>query len=703
MVLLNFSGSLAINSFSYLKACLKAGGLKSNKVTFLIPNPFEINLKLKWFYLISAIVSSLFCVRLVYLMKTNLTPLSNAKQKGSRHFATITELKREYRSVPEKSEFFKGKGGFPISRYKDRIFIDDSPVNNLLIGTTRSGKDEIYAIPAIDIYSRPKRIIDRASIIISDPKGEQACASKEVLESRGYIVHIFDLIYFKGLSFNPLQLVIDAYLRGDKSEAQLITNTLSYILFHDSNAKDKTWENWSIALTNSLILAVTIDCCAKAEKCTDEKEKQKWYNKINMYSVARLLIDLGEPKDNKKSKIDKFFESRGLNDIARLQYASVAFATSKTKGNIFANTLSQLIKFTMDDIAKMTSKNTISLEDVGFNKEHPSAVFLVMPDYDTSNHFLVTMFISQLYYMLSKKSLTHGGKCTREVIFLLNEFGNIIPIPNMAHMLTVCTGRNIRFDLIVQGYSQIYKLYGEQDGKTIISNCGNQIYLLTIEEDTAKYISSIIGGKTITVFSRSEENNLSLDKKMSEHVDTQPLLNYNELMEFKPGESAVIRVTKRTDLNGRKIKPNPIYNHDETIMKYRYEYLADTFDTKKPYQSLNITESCKHKDVDLTEIAYTPGFENDNVLEEISIQKEPLICEYLSQEQLSQIIKFFELESFDTSSINVNITVTEFDKFLQELLDNEKISQHTFDDIYTVLENAENQIPERSENIEIET
>jgi len=196
MVLLNFSGSLAINSFSYLKACLKAGGLKSNKVTFLIPNPFEINLKLKWFYLISAIVSSLFCVRLVYLMKTNLTPLSNAKQKGSRHFATITELKREYRSVPEKSEFFKGKGGFPISRYKDRIFIDDSPVNNLLIGTTRSGKDEIYAIPAIDIYSRPKRIIDRASIIISDPKGEQACASKEVLESRGYIVHIFDLIYF---------------------------------------------------------------------------------------------------------------------------------------------------------------------------------------------------------------------------------------------------------------------------------------------------------------------------------------------------------------------------------------------------------------------------------------------------------------------------------------------------------------------------
>ncbi|HCC02159.1 MAG TPA: hypothetical protein DEP60_05600 [Ruminococcaceae bacterium] len=35
----------------------------------------------------------------------------------------------------------------------------------------------------------------------------------------------------------------------------------------------------------------------------------------------------------------------------------------------------------------------------------------------------------------------------REVVFLLDEFGNITPIPEMAHILNVCLGRNIRFDM----------------------------------------------------------------------------------------------------------------------------------------------------------------------------------------------------------------------------------------------------------------
>ncbi|HEX3018082.1 MAG TPA: type IV secretory system conjugative DNA transfer family protein [Caproicibacter sp.] len=636
-------------------------------------------------------------------MKTNLTPLSNSKVKGSRHFETVKELKKEYRSVPEKEVFYDGKGGFPVSRYKDQIFIDDSPVHNLIIGTPRSGKGELFVIPTIDIYSRAEAIKDRASLIVADPKGELVCASKSTLEKRNYRVLTFDLLNFMGLSYNPLQLVLEAYLQGNIAEAQLLANTLSYVLFHDPNAKDKTWENWSIALTNALILAITIDCCAEAEKCTDSNEKQKWYNKINMYSVARLLIDLGEPKEDDKSKLDQFFSNRGLNDIARIQYSSVAYATGKTKGNIFANTLSQLIKFTMENIAKMTSENTVNLEDVGFCKDYPTAVFLVLPDYDTSNQFLATMFISQLYYVLSKKSSIVGGKCWREVVFLLDEFGNITPIPEMAHILSVCLGRNIRFDLIVQAYSQIYNLYGEHDGKTIIGNCGNQIYLLTIEEDTARKMSSLIGNKTITVFSRSEDKNLSLDKHIGEHVDTQPLLNPNELMEFKPGESAIVRITKRTDLSGRKIHPNPIFNHGETAMKYRYEYLAEDFDPQKSFESLNLSESCCHKDIHLNDIVYTPKEKSEEKeIIETSLPYDPLLNEVLAPFQKNQILRFLSLESIDSELVNFSVTITNFDGFLQTLLDSEKISQQTYDDIYTVLQNLQlSQIPERSESVEI--
>lgn len=687
MVILNFSGTLAIDYYNYLRLSMKTKAVKHG---FTMPNPFVFSwVKLKWFYLISGILSLMFSVRLGFLMKFNLTPLSDGKQKGSRRFASIPELESQYRMIPEKSDKYDGKGGFPISRYKDKIFIDDSPVNNLIIGTTRSGKGETYVIPTIDIYSRAKKICDRASMIIADPKGELVSASKSTLEERGYNVLVFDLLTFSGLSYNPLQLVLQAYLKGNAAEAQLLANTLSFVLFHDPNAKDKTWENWSIALTNALILAITIDCCSAAKNCTDKEEKKGWYSKVNMYSVSRLLIDLGEPKDDDgPNELDKFFSSRDLNDIARIQYASVAYATGKTKGNIFSNTLAQLIKFTMEPIAKMTSVNTVDLKSIGFGKERPTAVFLVIPDYDTSNQFLVTVFISQLYYVLSKESSSVGGKCPREVVFLLDEFGNITPIPDMAHILTVCLGRNIRFDLIVQAYSQIFHQYGEQDGKTILGACGNQIYLLTIEEDTARKMSVLIGNKTITAFSRTEDNSLSLDKKIGEHIDTQPLLNPNELMEFEPGESVVVRITKRTDLQGNKIRPDPIFNHGETAMKYRYEYLADDFDTQVSFRSLQLEKNCKHKDIRLSSVIYSPPPHEKSQYafqEMLAVNSDPPVSNLLQEQQAIRIKQFFESESFDVDSIDQSMTLTEFEAFLQGTLDAGAITQQTYDDIYTIL------------------
>lgn len=683
MLLFNFTGTMFLQLTDSLRSSIHHGGTP-HTVTG-ISNPFNFDwTRLSWWYMLCAIFSAAFSVHLAYRMKVNYTPLSDSQTKGSRSFATLRELNSEFQSVPEKTEKFIGHGGFPVSRFNDRIFVDDSPVNNLIIGTTRSGKTQIQVIPAIDIYSRAAK---QASMIITDPKGELSAASIAVLRKRGYNVLVFDLMNYMGLSYNPLQLVLHAYLHGDNAEAQLLANTLSYILFHDPNSKDKTWENWSIALTNALILAVTVDCCEKAEETNDREEKEKWYGKINMYSVARLLVDLGETDDNGHSPLDKFFLKRGLNDIARIQYSSVAFAAGKTKGNIFANTLSQLIKFTMEKVARMTSMNTVDLEEIGFNDKRPTAVFLVLPDYDNSNQFLVTIFISQLYYVLSKKCSMIDGKCPREVVFLLDEFGNITPIPEMAHILNVCLGRNMRFDLIVQAYSQIYHLYGAEDGKSIVAGCGNQIYLLTIEGDTAKQFSSLIGNKTITSYSRSAKDNLSLDKNISEHSDTQPLLNPNELMELKPGESVVVRVTKRTDLKGHSITPNPIFNHGKTALKYSYQYLSEDFPDAS-FQKLKLSDTCAHRETGMEEILYSPIIKVEDALVETALPFERPLNRRLTDGQMDLIRRFFRGENFDDSTIDFSMTMTQLDSLLQDMYDQKQISQTTFDDIYTVLKDA---------------
>ena len=79
------------------------------------------------------------------------------------------------------------------------------------------------------------------------------------------------------------------------------------------------------------------------------------------------------------------------------------------------------------------------------------------------------------------------------------------PIDNMSNIITVCNGRNISFDLIIQAYNQLEKLYGD-DAETIISNCGNQVYILSNSTKTAEQFSKLIGSRTDTDLQRSGKN-----------------------------------------------------------------------------------------------------------------------------------------------------------------------------------------------------
>lgn len=673
-----------LNNYIVLVCFNFFSNLFKNQFALMKNLPFFFTFYKNWwpFYCILGLFSLFVSFRIVYLFRKNFTSL-NQGQKGSRQFSTLEELQSQYIAVPATTSFYKGKGGFPISRYKDKIFVDDSPVNNLIIGTTRSGKGELYVLPAIDIYSRIQNLQDKPSIVATDPKGELSAASMKLLQERGYDVLVFDLLSFRGLSYNPLELVKNAYLQGDFSTAQLLANTLSFIMFHDPQAKDKTWQNWSISLTNALIFAILIDACKEAEEYEDPTEKEAIYHRINLYSVSRLLIDLGQVDDDGRSQLDLYFRKRPLNDIARIQYAAVEAAQGKTKGNIYANTLSVLTKFTMDNIAKMTARNTVDFEKIGFHSEKPTALFLVIPDYDFSNHFLVTMFVSQMYYVLAKKaSMTPGGKCEREVVFILDEFGNIAPIPDMSNLITVCLGRNIRFNLIIQAYSQINKLYGADDAKTIIGNCGNQIYLLTAEYETAQQFSKLIGDETITVKSRDGDP-LSLHKHFHEHIDGKPLLDPGRLMEFLPGESAVVRITKRTDRKGNKITPNPIFNHDETIMKYRYEYLPD-FAQNVSFNDLSLP--CLHKDIvmdDNIHEVHISDLKSDNLeyettdMEESSKEK---IADVLNPQKINFLLGLLPKNLMPPDEDISAMSISDMDCLLQSALDDDQITQAVYND-----------------------
>lgn len=537
-----------------------------------------------------------------YNMKMNFDDLDSG-QHGSRRFEDVKELKKQYKVIPSKTEEYEGSGGVIIGGVNEkgksyRLMIDESPVHTMCIGITRSGKGETFVVPMIDVLSRAK---DKPSLVVNDPKGELAGASYQTLVDRGYEVHVFNLIQqHMGMGFNPLQMVINAWKLGDKSLAQQYATSIGHSLYHDPNAKDPFWSESAKSLVTGIVLAITEDSLERGQE-----------EKINMYSVANFLSDLGSDEDDQgNNALDDFFQARPDQNPAKLMYATSNFAGGNTRSSIFAIAMQKLQIFTTEPNARLTAYNSMDLTDVGFG-DKPVAVFMVTPDFDSSNHVLASIFVSQLYRVNAEKATMESGKMDRHVHFMLDEFGNMPTVEGMASMVTVGAGRGFRFHLVVQAYSQIKSQYGDE-AETIIGNCSNQIYILTQDKDTAEQYSGLLGTKTITDVSRTGQL-LSTDKSHSESVKERALLLPDELMELKEGESVVIRVNKRQDNKRNKIAPRPIFNSlkSSTYHKFRYQYLAEDFDTDISVLTLPLTSN-KYHDILLNEIVFTSSFKDED-------------------------------------------------------------------------------------------
>lgn len=557
-----------------------------------------------WFYVGFYVIVLIGLVKFVYNIKMSYSSLDKG-QHGTGEFEKVNELKKQYKIIPAAKEEYEGNGGVIIAGLQDkfrpyRLFIDESPVHTMVIGITRSGKGETFVFPMVDVLSRAK---GKPSLVFNDPKGELVAASYDTLIERGYEVYVFNILQqHMGIGFNPLHLVVEAWKKGKTSLAQQYANSVTHSLYHDPNAKDPFWSNSAKSLVTAIILALTEDALA-----TGKEEK------VTMYSVANFLATLGSDNDDDgNNALDLFFQARDENNPARMMYATSNFAAGNTRSSIFSTAMDKLQIFTLEPNAKMTSYNSLDLEEVGFGNK-PVAVFMVVPDFDSSNHVLASIFVSQLYRVNAEKAtMSQGGKMKRHVHLLLDEFGNMPPVDGMASMVTVGAGRGFRFHLIIQAYSQIKKGYGD-DTDTIIGNCSNQIYILTKDKATAEQYSALIGTKTITDISRSGKL-LSTDKSHSESTKERPLLMADELMNnMKEGESVVVRANKRQDLKRRKIVPKPIFNTGVTAHKFRWEYLSEDFDNRKSILELPIMSTTYH-DLNLSEIVFTSKTEQDQFL-----------------------------------------------------------------------------------------
>lgn len=247
------------------------------------------------FYAILALFVAALDGMLIYRIRVSWKN-NNVGQKGTEYITEHSDLRKEYKAVPAMEKTYQGAGGFPVAWDGDSILIDTDPVNNLLIGITRSGKGEMIVFPMIDILSRSE---DKPSMVVADLKIELYPACKKTLEERGYKVYLLNLVEpLISMGYNPLTPVIKAYKENDYDNAELLARSIGYSIFCKANkesGENEFWDNNSAFAVQALILS-HVDDCLEADKKENEKRKQKilheYYSKMNVAQRKKVqMID----------------------------------------------------------------------------------------------------------------------------------------------------------------------------------------------------------------------------------------------------------------------------------------------------------------------------------------------------------------------------------------------------------------------------
>lgn len=452
--------------------------------------------------------------------------------------------------------------------------------HSLVIGATGSGKTTTFINPMIQILGATSA---GSSMIMTDPKGELFSLHSKYLQSRGYDVMVLDLRdTYSSYRWNPLESIWDMYEQYVKAgtgilvhddspekypELKWVAGTIlpnhrwyeyrqeAYAsreklidvinvtrqkiydeLYEDLNdlisvicpiesKDDPVWEKGARSIIMATALAMLED--------SENPELGMTKEKFNFFNINKIIAN---SEDNFR-ELKAYFDGRSPLSPAVTLSRQVVSAADTTLSSYMSIAFDKLSMFNDRGLCGLTSATDINPASFA---EKPTALFLKIPDEKDTRHGLAAVFILCIYKALIKiASQREDLSLPRNVYFILDEFGNMPKIEKFDKMITVGRSRKIWFNMVVQSYSQLNNVYGEQVADIIKSNCGVKMFIGSNDIGTCKEFSELCGNVTVSTRSVSastgEKNG---DMNVSTQLQTRPLIYPSELQKLNNKESS---------------------------------------------------------------------------------------------------------------------------------------------------------------------
>ena len=144
------------------------------------------------------------------------------------------------------------------------------------------------------------------------------------------------------------------------------------------------------------------------------------------FSMVMEMLRAGEVReddDGYQSPLDELYdrlEMRSPEHIAVKYYRDYRSGSGKTLKSIQITLAARLEKFNLESLAAMTVTDEMDLGSLG---EKKTALFVIIPDNDTSFNFLVAILYTQLFQALFYQAdHKYGGSLPVHVHFIMDEF-----------------------------------------------------------------------------------------------------------------------------------------------------------------------------------------------------------------------------------------------------------------------------------------
>lgn len=467
-------------------------------------------------------------------------------QHGTARWATAKEIRQTYAHVPFKVKDWRRGQNLPTEQglvlgctgRKNEVtaLVDSDDIHCLMIAASGTGKTAFFLYPNLE-YACASGV----SFLALDTKGDLARNYGTIAKKYyGYKnISVIDLRNPTRSDGNNLLTLINRYMdiaRAEpnnlaaKARAEKYAKILAKSIVSPEGSSDHGQNAFFYDAAEGLLSSVIL---LLAEFLPPDKEHPE--ERRHIVSVFKLVQDLLEPSGVRgKSQFQVLMDKLPSEHKARWLAGAALNSSEQAMASVMSTVLSRLNSFLDSELEQVLCFD--SAVDAEKFAEEKSAIFLILPEEDTTKNFMAGLMIQNLSRELFAVADENGGKLKNRVILFCDELGTMPPF-DILPLFSAGRSRLLTLVPLIQSMDQLVKNYGKEGASILMDNCQDVICGgFAPNSEAAETFSKALGSRTVLSGSVSRgKNDLSQSLQMME----RPLLTADELKSIPKGSFIV--------------------------------------------------------------------------------------------------------------------------------------------------------------------